>query len=121
MQIESIQNVLIKERLENPSEWETIVNLNFQPDEVCLKAVLYQNNNNTAKACYVWTDLVNEGYLCGFYDACAYSPNQTFKITKPFTGNNTIRFQARDIVDDGVSTLVGDIVLSLQFIKYARK
>jgi len=95
------------------------INIDFIPDELIVKSVCYYNDFTEARTSYIWSDLV-DGALCSVADyPVTYTPQTRFTMKKNIRGDYVFRFL--DANGQIKTTLQGDLVIMLEFVKYKQK
>lgn len=122
--IEVRKNILIARELDDSSTFTATINIDFIPDEVIIKNIIFTledpdaaQNWNTS----IYTDLVSD-YIGSFSDAPSgnsVTPNLVFTLRRPI--NRLYNFSIQAVNAGGTMILYnrsGDLTLHLEFVKY---
>ncbi len=96
------------------------VQINFIPDEMILRSVVYFSNEDEGALdpTLIYCDFVENSSqsICSIYDAVSYCPNSYFTLKKPIQG--VINFTFRDYINQSDDTRTGVLILHCEFVKY---
>lgn len=119
--IEVRKNILIRRTLTAEDEFNwTINDVNFVPDEVIVKSVMYLSSVNENPISSIYTDLVSD-VICSFFDNIQLSPDIKFTLQKPISGQYRFQFVPAEESPPNVTTRSGDLFIHLEFVKYRTK
>lgn len=109
--------VLIKHDLNVSKEWQELINIPFQVDELRVKSVLYFNDGTEVATAYVTSSLINDDALCMFMDTKEVQhPSISFLMNKRSV-EGSCYFSAKAF-SGALSAQVGKLYLLLEFISY---
>jgi hypothetical protein len=115
-EVKSRKTVFIVHSLENSVEWDEMINVPFQPDEVIVRQVTYIHDTAEENSDHIKTNLVNDAALCVFGQSpFSSNPQSVFPIVMPVSG--VFHFEARTFT--GTPSLGhGVIQIMLEFVAY---
>jgi hypothetical protein len=117
--IEVNQNVTISTVLNNVSSWISPINVNFIPDVVIVRSILFSGGiDGTAPGAYIVSSNLctqNNGILGSFTENFVTISQISYILKNPINGTHT--FQILDTVKN-LAQITGDICINLDFIKY---
>ena len=87
--------------------------LNFTPDEVIVRQIVYKAALAETGVYSLYTDLTGS-YLGSFLDGTSDSPQTTFPLTN-FSNNNTFNFGVHDALGTVSATALGVLCMVLEF------
>lgn len=125
-EVKNRRTVLIRHNLTTSVEWDENIIINFDPDEVIVRSVLYytEQDEKAISPSYIYTSLVNESdALCVFAhehktSAPYNNPQSVFQLNSPVRGQ--FNFRALDITG-APTTANGRLMITLEFISYRRR
>jgi hypothetical protein len=97
-------------------EFTLPININFIPDVVIVKSLMYEAAAAENVMTVLWSDLIND-ILGSFTDARLFNTETMFILyKKPIRG--TYKFEIRDSAGTVNNGRQGDLFFQLQFVKY---
>ncbi len=122
--IEVRKNILISKELDDEYTFTETINIDFIPDEVITKSILFTLNDPDAPEdinTTIYTDLVSD-YIGSFSDrpsGNSVTPNLVFPLRRPV--NRLYEFTIHSVNAAHTMQLqsrTGDLTLHLEFVKY---
>jgi len=110
------QNVLIYRTLANPNEWNEQINIDFIPDDVIVRSIMYLGPAVPEPGVsFVRTNLVKDNIIGSFDDSSVHNPQQYFTVNKPIKG----AFNFKIVNNDGtIGNRTGQLHIALEFVRY---
>ena len=93
------------------------IHIDFIPDEVIIKYVIYNTIQDEAGVTLIYTDLVSD-VIGSFMANMVMTPNITFTLRKPINGIYTFNLLSLDNPPQFDNQRNGQITIHLEFVKY---
>ena len=110
------KNIFLSTTLNNTGRFTKTINIDFVPDEVILKHVLYALDNTEEKGVKLYSTLVND-IMCSFVDSSSKSMNARFSLNRSIRGD--FQFSVYNADDTLATDRNGSLFLHLEFVKYS--
>jgi len=111
-----IKNVIIAHDFKNGYEFKKDINVQFVPDELVVKQIVYRHDGGETGIGKLNSDLIRGGTLCFFMDGSSQILNCSYSLGIPIDGTYT--FTALELDNKPSVGSVGQLGLILQFIKH---
>ena len=109
------QNVLIYRTLVNPNVWDEQINIDFIPDDVIVRSIMYYSNGADPGVSFIRTNLVKDNIIGSIDDPSVQNPQQHFTVNKPIKG--AYNFQIVN-TNGTIGNRVGQLHIALEFVRY---
>ena len=109
------KTLLISRNLASGTDWTENIYLDFIPDTLVTRTIIYASDLSETGAFSIWTNIIN-GYIGSFFDSL--SPTPTIANTIETGGaRGTYRFQIHDSARQLTTVPKGDLLVYLEFIQ----